>query len=174
MHTAKVLNAWPGHTLLNGSQFSFNTSSCDNPLQPVVVCKSILILRTWNLQSWFVWEVGRALGRHTRTDFYRSAPAVTDCHYALPDRYCSPAVTCSRTSQLAPAVAPPPKLSHVYHRTSGQAMPQGGYSHWLQYAYARTTRVPFWHISVPLRVGFSSNVPLRVGFLTPKSVPERV
>ncbi len=25
MHTAKVLNAWPGHTLLNGSQFSFNT-----------------------------------------------------------------------------------------------------------------------------------------------------
>ncbi len=24
MHTAKVLNAWPGHTLLNGSQFSFN------------------------------------------------------------------------------------------------------------------------------------------------------
>ena len=24
MHTAKVLNAWPGQTLLNGSQFSFN------------------------------------------------------------------------------------------------------------------------------------------------------
>ncbi len=24
MHTAKMLNAWPGHTLLNGSQFSFN------------------------------------------------------------------------------------------------------------------------------------------------------
>ena len=28
MHTAKVLNAWPGHTLLNGSQLSSNTSSC--------------------------------------------------------------------------------------------------------------------------------------------------
>ena len=26
MHTAKVLNAWPGHTLLNVSQFSFNNS----------------------------------------------------------------------------------------------------------------------------------------------------
>ena len=50
----------------------------------------------------------------------------------------------------------------------------GGYSHWLQYAYARTARVPFWHISVPLRVGFWSNVPLRVGFLTPNSVPQRV
>ena len=25
MHTAKVLNAWPSHTLLSGSQFSFNT-----------------------------------------------------------------------------------------------------------------------------------------------------
>ena len=25
LHTAKVLNAWPGHTLLNVSQFSFNS-----------------------------------------------------------------------------------------------------------------------------------------------------
>ncbi len=50
----------------------------------------------------------------------------------------------------------------------------GGYSHWQQYAYARMARVPFWHISVPLRVGVSSNVPQRVGFLTPNSVPERV
>ena len=43
----------------------------------------------------------------------------------------------------------------------------GGHSHWRQYAYARTARVPFWPISVPQRVGFSSNVPLRVGFWTP-------
>ncbi len=32
--------------------------------------------------------------------------------------------------------------------------------------YARMARVPFWSISVPQRVGFSSNVPLRVGFWT--------
>ncbi len=44
----------------------------------------------------------------------------------------------------------------------------------LQYAYARTTRIPFWHISVPLRVGFPCSVPLRVGFLKPKSVPKRI
>ena len=44
---------------------------------------------------------------------------------------------------------------------------KGGHSHWRQYTYARTARVPFWPISVPQRVGFSSNVPLRVGFLTP-------
>ncbi len=25
IHTAKVLNAWPSHTLLSGTQFSFNT-----------------------------------------------------------------------------------------------------------------------------------------------------
>ena len=50
----------------------------------------------------------------------------------------------------------------------------GGYSHWMQYAYARTAKVHFWHISTPLRVGFSSSVPLRVGFFTPKRVPERV
>ena len=51
---------------------------------------------------------------------------------------------------------------------------EGGYSHWLQYAYARTAKVPFWHILVPLRVGISSNAPLRVGFLTPNNMPERV
>ncbi len=28
-----------------------------------------------------------------------------------------------------------------------------------------TARVPFWPISVPQRVGFSSNVPVRVGFV---------
>ncbi len=49
-----------------------------------------------------------------------------------------------------------------------KAEPQGGgHSHWQQYAYARTPRVPFWPISVPQRVGFSSNVPVRVGFWTP-------
>ncbi len=26
LHTAKVLNAWPGHTLLNVSQFSFSSA----------------------------------------------------------------------------------------------------------------------------------------------------
>ncbi len=38
------------------------------------------------------------------------------------------------------------------------------YSHWRQYAYARTVWVPFWPISVPEGRAFSSNVPLRVGF----------
>ncbi len=42
-----------------------------------------------------------------------------------------------------------------------------GYSHWRQYGYARTGRVPFCPIAVSQMVGFSSNVPLRVGFGTP-------
>ena len=45
--------------------------------------------------------------------------------------------------------------------------PGGGHSHWQQYTYARTARVPFWPISVPQKVGLSSNVPVRVGFWTP-------
>ncbi len=44
-----------------------------------------------------------------------------------------------------------------------------------QYAYARMVRVPFWPISVPQRIGFSSNVPLTKGrVLNTKCVPERV
>ena len=39
-----------------------------------------------------------------------------------------------------------------------QAVSPGGGS--TQYAYARTARVPFWPISVPQRIWFSSNVPL--------------
>ena len=40
----------------------------------------------------------------------------------------------------------------------------GGHSHWRQYTYtcSRTARVPFWPISVPQRVRFSSNMPLKV------------
>ena len=32
----------------------------------------------------------------------------------------------------------------------------------MDYAYVRKMRTPFWPISVPQRVGFSSNVSLRV------------
>ena len=60
-------------------------------------------------------------------------------------------------------------LGSNFLKFSGGGPPGGEHSqsHWLQYAYARMARVPFWPILVPQRVGFSSNVPLRVGFRTP-------
>ncbi len=45
-----------------------------------------LITRPWS-DKCFVFRLGRALGLGRQNRFIRITPAVTDCHYALPDRW---------------------------------------------------------------------------------------
>ncbi len=49
-----------------------------------------------------------------------------------------------------------------------------GYSHWLEYAYARTDMMCFWQFMCQKGYGFHICVPERIGFWSAKGVPERL